>query len=197
MIAPSRFLNPFATCWTNPGIVAYQASHHDTPERLVNQLSQQQWQGEIVGPHGMGKSTLLHAMEPLAIAGGKNWLRIDLQNRGGQSDRRRLGAMDLEPASLLVVDGFEQLTPFHQRQVRRRCRRAGAGFLVTSHAPTGLPLLTKLAPDQELALACFRSLTADRSTPVTESDVRIAFHAYNGNIRELLFDLYDLHERRS
>ena len=59
---PSRHTNPFATCWTRPGAMAFQFPPGESAERLVAKLAAVGWWGEIVGPHGSGKSTLLETL---------------------------------------------------------------------------------------------------------------------------------------
>src|SRR3989304_6033095 len=84
---PSRRANPFATCWTRPGAMAYRFPDGETAEQLVSQLAAANWRGEIVGPHGSGKSTLLESLKPHLVAAGRSVSAITL--RDGQ---RRLPA---------------------------------------------------------------------------------------------------------
>ena len=60
---PSRHTNPFATCWTRPGAIAFHFPPGESAEQLVARLAADNWRGEIVGPHGSGKSTLLETLE--------------------------------------------------------------------------------------------------------------------------------------
>jgi hypothetical protein len=46
-----------------------------------------------------------------------------------------------------------------------------------------------------VARQVFEHLVADAGTGVSANDLTDAFNACNGNIRETLFRLYDLHER--
>jgi hypothetical protein len=98
--------------------------------------------------------------------------------------------------TLLVIDGYEQLAPWWRWWLRRKCRRAGAGLLVTSHAPAGLPPLASTSPDLQVVQRLVDVLARRVPSPVTRSDV-VASHACHGsNVREILFDLYDRHEQR-
>ncbi len=56
--------------------------------------------------------------------------------------------------------------------------------------------MIQLAPQVDVALAIFRQLTAEVPTPVTAEDVATGFEACKGNLRDLWFQLYDLHELR-
>src|SRR6476660_6981871 len=116
---PSRHSNPFATCWTRPGALAFRFSRGESATSLVERLAAQGWWGEIIGPHGSGKTTLLATLRPLLAATGR---------------------------PIEIVDGYEQLNRLTRWRLRNRCRRSGSGLLATSHIPTGLPTLIKLAP---------------------------------------------------
>lgn len=191
----SRHSNPFSTCWTRPHSARYVPVGDATPALLVQQLATLDWRGEIVGPHGVGKSTLLVQLQPLAEAAGRLWQRVHVQPEHKRQAWRALRTLPLSARSLLVIDGFEQLS-WHQRwRVCRRCLKANAGLLVTTHQPAGLPWLARLQPDEELGLRIFGALTASHPTQVSASDYRNAFNACNGNLREVFFNLYDLHER--
>jgi len=197
MKAPSRHSNPFATCWTKPGAAPFVPAAGMTPHDLFLKLSEHDWRAQLVGPHGAGKSTLLRQLQPLAQAAGRDWQRVDIHPEHKRAACRQLRAIPLAATTLLVIDGYEQLSQWRQWQIRRSCLRAGAGLLVTTHRPTSLATLAILQPDVELGLQVFSLLTAECSTPVTAGDYRNAFNACDGNLREVFFNLYDLHERRN
>jgi hypothetical protein len=70
-----------------------------------------------------------------------------------------------------------------------------AGLLVTSHAPTGLPTVMVVAPRLEAAEQVVRRLVPDKQA-ITSDDVERSFRACDGNIREMLFQLYDVYQAR-
>ncbi len=119
---PSRHANPFATCWTRPGALAFQFSTGESAAGLVARLATTDWRGEIVGPHGSGKSTLLETLGPHLRAAERGVSAVAL--RDGQ---RRLPADFLRKAlasshPLVIVDGYEQLSWLHRRVLIARCR---------------------------------------------------------------------------
>lgn len=193
----SRHSNPFATCWIRPGALALVTDDGVSPEGVIAHLRRRQWRGQIVGPHGAGKSTLLSAIEPLAGRAGRIWHRVNLRDGQTAAARAALHRVEFTPQTLLVIDGYEQLGPLQRATIRWRCWRSGAGLLVTTHTWLGLPTLARIQPSVRVALAVFRALTAGQPTPVTEADCINAFNACNANIREMLFHLYDLHERQT
>src|SRR5262249_32402104 len=98
--------------------------------------------------------------------------------------------------TVIIIDGYEQLSPFQRLSLRIRCHFAAAGLLVTSHAPTGLPPLIHLAPTRPLLDQLVATLTARIASPVTVDDVDAGVACHGSNVRELLFALYRSHETR-
>jgi hypothetical protein len=198
---PSRRTNPFATCWTRPGAIAFQFSAGESAEQLVAKLAAANWRGEIVGPHGSGKSTLLETLKPHLAAAGRSVSAITLRD-----GRRRLPAefVRKSPATaglrfassrpLVIIDGYEQLAWPSRLLLRWRCRRASAGLVVTSHTPTGLPLLYRTQPSLLLAEQLVSILTAHNPSPLAAADIAASHACHGSNLRELLFALYARHE---
>lgn len=196
MSAPSRATNPFATCWTDPRLAPLCMVGTDEIEGLLRRFQQLGGRGAIVGPHGVGKTTLARALVRELEKRGKRveWRELH------KGDRRDAGELlpptDVRPGTLLVVDGYEQLSWYQRWRLRVGCQRRGLGILVTSHRVTQLPTLVRLKPKIDVALAVYRQLTRDNPSSVTADDVRRGFAASGGNLRDLLFHLYDLHESR-
>lgn len=194
---PSRHNNPFATCWTKPGAMTFRFPQDQSGERLIRRLAGQGWCGEIVGPHGSGKTTLLATLLPLLQETGRDVHAVTLRSGGRHLPRGwiKQALANRSSHTVLVVDGYEQLAPFRRWSLRRRCASAGAGLLVTSHEPSGLPTLVRLSPDLQLVEQLVTDLASRAPSPITEADV-VASHACHGsNVREIFFELYDRHER--
>jgi energy-coupling factor transporter ATP-binding protein EcfA2 len=191
---PSRQSNPFATCWTKPGALAFRFPAGQNAEQLVARLAAQNSRGEIVGQHGSGKSTLLAALIPLFKGTGRQVTLIALRNR-----QRRLPKQTLRDAlatmrPLLIIDGYEQLSYISRARLRWRCRRSGTGLLVTSHVATGLPPLIHLRPDLPLVEQLVADLTQLRPSAISSADISASHACHGSNVRDLFFDLYDRHE---
>jgi hypothetical protein len=187
--------NPFATRFTRPGAIEFLFPEGDSAQAVVERLREHSWQGEIVGPHGAGKSTLLATLiEPLTLAG-----RSVVQSTLHQGETSLPEALDdwrsWIPTTQVIIDGYEQLTWWSRRQLARRVRDRQAGLLVTSHAPTGLPTVMVVAPRLEAAEQVVRRLVPDKQA-ITSDDVERSFRACDGNIREMLFQLYDVYQAR-
>jgi hypothetical protein len=193
MFAPSRHDNPFATCWTRPGALPFRFRDGQSADQLVARLAAQGWQGAIVGPHGSGKTSLLETLKPALRAAGCTFTTISLRN--GQRRLPKLNVKFNADRSLLIVDGYEQLGWIERARLKRRCRRAKIGLLVTAHAPTNIATLIRLAPDRMLIEQLVAQLSARTSTPITAADVAASYACHESNVREIFFDLYDRHER--
>ncbi len=204
-----RDANPFATRFTRPGAIEYLFPPGQSAASLVETLGEHGWRGEIVGPHGSGKSTLVAALLPeLERAGRKLVRRVIRKDADGKQEAGGIevvppkyaavmaGSKKWDNTTLLVLDGIEQLSWWWRRRVRAECRRRGAGLLVTTHEPLDLPLLFRTQPSEPLAQQIVAQLIADHPSPVRPAEVTAAYKASSGNLREMLFALYDVHQSR-
>ena len=186
--------NPFATRFVKPGALAFEFSGGESSAALLERLAGGGWRGAIVGPHGSGKSTLLAA------------LLAELQDRGHVALVYRLhdGERRLSPppaseaarlaARLLAVDGYEQLGSLARWQLTRLCRRRGLGLLVTSHRSNSLPTLYRTNPTPQLVNRLVAGLLGDEISTAWREAVERSFAERQADVREVLFELYDLYE---
>jgi predicted ATPase len=182
--------NPFATGNIRPGAIPFFFPPGKSVATVIEQLAQQNWQGEILGPHGSGKSTLLAAMmEPLGVR-GRNLVSFTL--RSGER-RLPLHTVTWTADTLVIVDGAEQLSWLSRWRLRRQCRISRAGLLWTTHRPLGLPLLWQTQPDLALMQQVVGHLLAENRVQLSPQQISAAF----GDVRETLFRLYDLFQQRS
>jgi hypothetical protein len=190
-------VNPFCARRVRPGAVPFFFPDTLSPAALVRRLREAGWRGQVIGPHGSGKSTLLAGLRPHLEAAGRELLPV--VRHGGERSLpagfwERLAS--LGPTGLVVVDGYEQLGAWSRWRLWRACRRRGLGLLVTAHAGVGLPLIHRTAVTPELALRVVGHLTVGSARLVGDGEVLARLAARGGNLREALFELYDLHERR-
>jgi hypothetical protein len=162
--------------------------------KLAAQFQKEGRRGQIIGPHGTGKTTLLESLIPQLEALGEKIVLVTL----GERRRRWLSLSSICDASttLLVLDGGEQLSFLFRRWLAACCRRRGIGLLMTGHADLGLPTLWKTAMGASLACQVVEKLAAKSPFFVTKAEVAQALSATNGNLREALFRLYDVYEFR-
>ena len=187
--------NPFATRFVRPGAIRYLFPEGQTEEGLVEKLRTNGWWGEIVGPHGTGKSTLLASLIPALELAGRNIVRFMLSEGERKLPLANAESTDWNGSTQLVIDGYEQLSWWSRSRIKSLCRKRGAGLLVTAHQPMGLPLLATTEPSVELARRVVAQLLAGDKT-LSDEDVAKAFAQQQGNVRETLFALYDLYHAR-
>jgi hypothetical protein len=188
--------NPFSTRYVRPGALPFEFLNGESAESVISRLRENDWRGEIIGPHGSGKSTLVAALlGELKVAGRKPRLHT-FHDGIVRSAKLTPEALGLDLAAVLILDGYEQFSLWQKLRVRRICQSAGCGLLVTSHTPTSLPPLYRTCVTPELTERVFARLTRQRPALVTTSELHASLAARNGNLREALFDLYDIHEAR-
>ncbi|MGA2033233.1 MAG: hypothetical protein ABSG68_13325 [Thermoguttaceae bacterium] len=188
--------NPFSACCLRPGALDFIFPPGQSVDGLLVRLRQSDWWGQITGGHGSGKSTLLAALLPAIQRAGRQTLVCQLHD--GQ--RRLPPEFPAFPAhcppAVLAIDGYEQLGAWSRFSLKRLCRRGGLGLLVTAHRSVGLPKLFDTRVDLPLACRVVEQMQRGRAVLVSDADVSQRFGPHNGNLRELLFELYDLYQRR-
>ena len=185
--------NPFSTKMVRPGSIAYRLPAGWTISRLADQLEALGWWGQVIGPHGTGKSTLLVELLRELRSRGRDCISF----RGSQSRRWPRGeAAAWNRRTQIVFDGFEQLCLPSQIWLMWRCQRVGAGLLVTTHRSVGLSTLWKSGVSDALACELVNELTAEYTGVIEPDEVAAAMSLHGGNLREVFFDLYDRFEER-
>lgn len=202
--------NPFATRYVAPGCLPWISVQHETVENLARRLRQDfAMRAAIVGPHGSGKSTLLEHLVPLFGAirhrespdkhpfqvhetGNIVWLQLrrDLRPETQLARSRRHWAK----RRLLVLDGFEQLGRIYQWWAIAATRMSRMGLLVTSHAAVALPTLVTTCIDADKARAIMDAVLQPCPTALDDRQLPDLLARHQGNMREILMDLYDQFE---
>ena len=145
----------------------------------------------------MGKSTLLADLAGQLRLRGRTVLATTLRKGCRRLPAGFLAAASSGPRTQLVIDGFEQLGWWHRWQVEACSWWRNSGLLVTTHRHCQLPVLAELAPDLRTVQNLVYDLLQGDRTVVTDNDVAASFARHNGNVREILFDLYDRYEQRT
>jgi hypothetical protein len=184
--------NPFASKNIRPGAIEFLFSLGESAAVPVERLREAGWWGQIVGPHGSGKSTLLMSLVPALESAGRKVQLVTLHQ-----GEHRLPQLEfaVDSATQVVVDGYEQLSWWSKRRLKSRCRRAGCGLLVTAHVDVGLPRIFETTSSLEIAKRVVSRLVENVDAPVGDDDVAQAYAASGGNVREMLFSLYDVYQR--
>jgi hypothetical protein len=188
--------NPFATKYTRPGSHSFLFPPGQSLQTIIDALRNSSWNGQIVGPHGSGKSSLVAALLPELAKEGRNVAHFVLSQGERRLPIRTADARQWTNQTQVVVDGFEQLSWWSRQKLHLLCRRSGGGLLVTVHEPRGLPTVFQTAPSLELAQSIVQELLPDADQTITAEDVAHAYQQDPANLREMLFRLYDLYQSR-
>lgn len=165
--------------------------------------------GQIVGPHGSGKSTLVCWLGRRLQECGTSVQTVSLGPTASDHVRALRALDEWEPGTQVFADGYDGLPWWRRRWLRHRCRRAGAGLIVTTHRTMGLPTLTETRVTTALAhrivsqVLFGKSETAgDQPSTIrcedfvfSRDEMNHLLHQHGGNMREMLFSLYDRYEQ--
>lgn len=185
--------NPFATRWVRPGAIEFQFSADEKLTQVFDRLMANRGWGEIVGPHGSGKSCLLLTLAKEWEQRGRDVVMIELHD-GQRRLPVPLGELACDGDTLVCIDGFEQLSWFQAWRLRRHVRKAGGGLLVTTHQSVGLPRIYETSSSVEMAQQLVESLTVEHRASIDPQQVANAYADAQGNLREMFFALYDIVE---
>jgi hypothetical protein len=188
-------LNPFATRYIRPGALAYRFANDISAATLVQTLRDHAWCGEIVGPHGVGKSTLLASLLPALSAAGRDVLAVSLHAGQHRLPPDLPSWRTWNQRTQLVIDGYEQLSFWSRTKLNYQRWLRGAGLLITTHVSFGMPTILELTPQVAVAVQVVRDLGVTVEQ-IDEATIHQAFAACHGNLRETLFRLYDVVERQ-
>lgn len=187
--------NPFCTRCVRPGARPFLFLPGQTAAELANRFRLARRRGAVVGPHGSGKSTLLATLLPELQRQGQQIAAIALHD-GQRRLPRRFPPPSAQADTVVVIDGYEQLGFFARCRLCWLCRRRQLGLLVTAHAAARLPVLFRTEVALPLAQRLAQDLQDGFPRLVHDADVARVFPRCEGNLRELLFELFDLYEAR-
>ena len=193
----SQSPNPFATRFTKPGAVKFLLGPDQSLAQLLDVLRQNAWWGELIGPHGVGKSTLLAALVPELVAAGRQPESFVIAPDRPHPTWTKEQISGWTSTTQVIVDGSEQLSWWNLMRLKRAVKARQAGLLITAHHSLGLPPLIALSPQLQVAQAVVEKLLPPGDATILPTDVATVFQTQGGNIRETLFALYDLYQLRS
>ncbi len=188
--------NPFSTKCIRPGAIGFLFLNGERANDLIERLRDAAWRGQIIGDHGSGKSTLIAALaDPLKRAGRRTWT---IRLRDGQRGLPRgwASAAERAGANMIVIDGYEQLSRWSRWLIAVRCRRHDWAVLVTAHRDVGFPTIFCTRASVEVAQAVVARLVPSGDETISRQTVTERFLAADGDVREMLFALYDEYELR-
>ena len=186
--------NPFCSRRIKPGAIPFYFPEGMSNQTLLEILCLNAWCGQIIGPHGSGKSTLLASLLPEVEKCGRRIVHLELQD-----GVRNLPLSDEDFASMdektqLAIDGYEQLSYWVRRKIRRKSEKQKFGVIVLGHEPLEYPDLYQTSRELSTAKLIVSRLLENTIVRIPDSVVEEHFRQNNGNLREMLFSLYDVYE---
>ena len=211
--------NPFSTKFTRPGSLPYLFKDPDHIGHILNKLEKNQFLGQIVGPHGSGKTTLARHLSGLfddqfkvarfltIRTPTKPFQNLEMveQTEGGVREIDELtNQMFIEQVSsinplrtIYFVDGWGQVESYHRRIFVENCKNNRFGLVVTVHRKRSqLPVICEVQSDFEIFTRIVRHLQRNSIIELNGGLVREAYVAAAGNFREAFMQLYDDYEIR-
>ncbi len=186
--------NPFCSRRIKPGAIPFYFPEGMSNQTLVEILCLNAWCGQIIGPHGSGKSTLLASLLPEVEKCGRRIVHLELQD-----GVRNLPLSDEDFASMdektqLAIDGYEQLSYWVRRKIRRKSEKQKFGVIVLGHEPLEYPPLYQTSCELSTAKLIVSRLLENTIVRIPDSVVEEHFRQNHENLREMLFSLYDVYE---
>ncbi|MDO4576293.1 MAG: hypothetical protein Q4D98_13890 [Planctomycetia bacterium] len=186
--------NPFCSRRIRPGAIPYVFPPGISADMLIDRLQENRWYGQIVGPHGTGKSTLLATLLPQIRARGMRLTHLEIQEGVRELPLLYEEYELMDTNTVLAIDGFEQLSYWTRRKLQNRSRRQGFGVLILAHKSYGLPDLYRTESDLATGKMLVELLLKNTIVRIPDHVIESHYEENNGNLREMLFSLYDIYE---
>jgi hypothetical protein len=198
--------NPFAVRYVRPGAIPFLVPAPEKPrgdpiETMLAKLRRQKWQGQIVGKHGSGKSTLLAEIaHRLHHQGLKvRTFRFDALGGAGVREMKKAMTGSASAKRVFLIDGFDRLSWRQRWTCRRLACRQSVGIVVTTHKKLFLPMLYRTETSVDLLEAIVEHLIHCKkleAVAISRHQLEECFDRHSGNIRDILFALYDQFEKQ-
>lgn len=205
--------NPFSSRCVIPGEIKFVDNNNNacgTAEIVWAKLTWCYGWGQIVGPHGSGKTTLVMDVIRVAEQCGATIHHCTLRDKTRTLTHTTWDALTefamrkVSNAALIVIDGFEQLSLGESLRARwcyaiRKATPRCGGLLITTHTSAWcVPVLYTTRPSLEITTQVVASILGSQVDKVLSARIVEAtpglHHRHHGNVRLVLRDLYDIAE---
>ena len=196
--------NPFASRCIRPDQVDFIFEPAHSFDRLLAALQRYQWRGQVIGPHGNGKTTLLwklarhcrqtfDALSFVQLQHGQRYLR-QAKRLLESSERDAADSVNDHRGvrSILIIDGFEQLNFLSRTWLKTWARVRRTGLVVSGHSDLGLSTVYHAQTTPEQLTTLFKQLYPGQTWSDSQSESLLS--EFGNNAREVLFQLYDQFE---
>jgi len=183
--------NPFSVFYLYPEHHAFAWPGGDIDDAFPRLTRGGQF--EITGPHGTGKSTMLHHLYEAAGRRGipRTWWKVDPERRGFRAILRGLASAY---GGIFFLDSAEALPQFLRRYFLWRAARKKVTVVLTAHGPLGLTALERPAPSLELFTHIVRNLLTQHPrnfVDIPQVTIEEIYERYAPDLRKMLFSMYD------
>ena len=186
--------NPFASKHIRPDANEYLFADGSSIDSTVARFNQLGHHAQIIGPHGTGKSTLLYQLVEQFNATG-NVILAKLNSSKTRLPFSLPGLLRIPGKTLVVIDGFEQLPTWKRFTIKKIAHARKLGLLVTTHEDQKMATLVRTASSPQTLKAIIRRLDRNQrlgpTDRLTERELCQLLDICDGNVREVLFRLYD------
>jgi len=160
--------------------------------QIIERGDMLRWRCAIVGPHGTGKTTLLHRLAEHFESNGLTPRHVFINDTTPAPPHRQFirWVDSLKSNDMLLIDGAERLSRWTRRSLRTRTRHL-AGVLLTMHRPAGWPTLIETRTTPALLDDLIDRLP-DVDRRILAVDARELFTRHRGNLRDVMRALYDV-----
>ncbi|MDB4396492.1 hypothetical protein N9003_01450 [bacterium] len=186
--------NPYSTCFTKPGKLSFIFPDSRQPDSLLTEFERNGFQGQIVGPHGCGKTTLTMTLEAYLVSNFAAIRRITVRKDGKVSSGiRQENQQDSNRSTLFVIDGIENMPWLHRKVFLKFIQTSAGGLLLTTHrAFKGIPVIYQITPSFIIFSNIVSHISPDHV--IYEQRLKSIFIQNNYSIRESLMSLYTIWE---
>lgn len=157
---------------------------------LLLKLKRLNYRAAIIGPYGAGKTTLLEQLGKRLQRQGYGTLNIFVNQESPQLTFAQWNAVlkSKRENSIIFFDGAD-LLPFLQWILVKLLSRRARGLVIAAHRPLGLPVLIECQTTPAVLADLLNELIGPLEETMRQAKDKL-FRQHNGNIREVLRDLY-------
>lgn len=180
--------NPFSVQHTGPDGLAYVFSAGESAGSVADEFERHGWTGELVGPHGVGKSTLLLTLAAQAERRGLavvRWCCNDQTMRLPHGWQRVLDCVQV-----CFLDGGERCVSREFHALRGACVLGKTGLVVSVHKSAGFALSRRVHVDPVVFEHLAQRLAAAVGCAIPPGMAAAFLARRSGCAREAFADLY-------
>jgi hypothetical protein len=175
--------NPFATVRLEALEYRFE---RDTWTSFLNRLKSMNYCGALVGPEGVGKTTLLFELQKRLADDGFNPLLIRLSG-GKRNLPLSFWLSSLKTHRIILVDSAENLPLWQFQLLKLKCKLHSLGLCVTAHKEGLLPTLIQCRSSLDLLCELSENLLGHKADKQSLSKV---YERSQGNLRLAFMHLY-------